>query len=219
MSDPPKSDKALTINLTRRKRIHMRKVWIQTLENRKLDPLALTFEMVGSIAEIAHSLAGEYRFTRQTKARYSVAQHCVEGSRLIGGAFALPFLLHELSEVYLPDIAGPLKPFVRIEREGDPEGRTGSAIEFIEWATLEREHTHVMLEALGLSSIEPMIYCPEVKKMDLAMLAAEKRDLMGPEPEPWGLPVEAVTERIIPVSSDAAAKAFVDRFWELTICR
>lgn len=159
----------------------MGKTWLQTLENRKLEPLALSTEMVGGVKEIAHALAGKIRFTGLTDKRYTVAEHCVRGSRLLPPVFAGAFLLHELSEVYLPDIASPLKPYLFVRREGATEP----------WAELERQHTRVILDALGLASIEPLIYSTEVKTMDLAMLAAEKAQLCGPEPEPWGLTVPA----------------------------
>ncbi len=158
--------------------------WIQSLSNRKLEPIALTTDMVGPIEEIAHSLAGEYRFTRQTAKRYTVAEHCVRGSRLLSAAFAPAFLLHELSEVYLPDIAGPLKPFVRVSLPDDDDHSSGLSMS---WVDLERHHTQVILASLGLGSLEPLITSPEVKAMDMAMLAAEKRDLCGPEPEDWNL--------------------------------
>lgn len=182
----------------------MAKTWIQTLERRKLEPRALLPSMVGSIREIAHALAGKFRYTCQTEARYSVAEHAVLGSRVLPPAFAGAFLLHELSEVYLPDIAGPVKPYDWIEiderdlhmfadasvvRATHPSGRP---MALIQWVDLERQHTRVILRALGLGSLEPLVYSPEVKCLDTAMLSAEKRDLWsGPEPEPWGLPYEA----------------------------
>lgn len=185
-----------------------KKSWIQTLQGRQLEPLALTKEMVGSIEEIAHSLAHEYRFTRQTDLPYSVAEHCVRGSRLLPAAFAGAFLLHELSEVYLPDIAGPLKPSVLVRLPDDP-------VPF-PWEHLERQHTRVILESLGLSSIEPLLYSAEVKHMDLAMLAAEKRDLCGTEPAPWGLTVDpAPTGLITPMKPHYARDQFLERFREL----
>ncbi len=183
----------------------MSKTWIQSLSGKVLEPLALTREMVGPIEEIAHSLAGEFRFTRQTALRYSVAEHCVRGSRLLPPAFAGAFLLHECSEVYLPDIAGPLKPSLIVMLEGGG----------VAWTELERRHTRVILDALGLSSIEPLIYSPEIKRMDLAMLAAEKRDLCGPEPEDWGLPYEPTGPAIKPWSPEVAESEFLTRFHEL----
>lgn len=208
----------------------MSKTWIQSLGGRVLEPRALTADMVGDIEEIAHSLAGEFRFTRQTRARYTVAEHCVRGSRLLPAVFAGAFLLHELSEVYLPDVAGPLKPHVfvevaslepfrdfstLIEAMGLQRRDDGSAV--IPWAMLERQHTHVMLGALKLSSIEPLIYSPEVKAMDLAMLAAEKRDLCGPPLAEWGIEnVEpARVSMKYPLPPEQAEAEFIARFREL----
>lgn len=186
------------------------KRWIQSLENRQIELLDLKPEQVGSIEEIAHALAGKFRFTCQTRQRYSVAEHAVRGSQLLPAAFAGAFLLHELSEVYLPDIAGPLKPFVKVSVP-----KFGG--DFLNWEDLERQHTRTILEALGLLSIEPLIYSPEIKRMDWAMLAAEKRDLCGPEPEDWKLPEPPPPGVIINTvwSPDTAGHAFVTRFTEL----
>jgi hypothetical protein len=212
-----------------------RKDWIQSFSGKQLFQRALRKEQAGGIDEIAHSLAGNFRFTRQTAARLSVAQHCVRGSNLLPAAFAGAFLLHELSEVYLPDIAGPLKPYVFcgisrddvemfrpfIAKEGDlitcftePDGNAQIPKWLIRWTVLEKQHTHVMLDALGLSSIEPLIYSPEVKKLDWEMLAAEKRDLFGAvEPAPWGLPhgCDHISYSTA-WSPDASYAAFLDRF-------
>lgn len=187
--------------------------WIQTNENRALYPRAITIESVGSIREIAHSLAHCFRFNRQTALPYSVAEHCVRGSKLLPPAFAGAFLLHELSEVYLPDIPAPLKPFLMVDVGDGPN----PPVTLKTWEGLEIEHTHVILDALGLRSLEPLICSPEVRAMDLAMLAAEKRDLVGPEPIPWGLDgIEpASTEQIFPWASGFAAEQFLRRFNEL----
>ncbi len=179
--------------------------WIQTLENRKLTPRQLKPEQVGSIDEIAHALAGRFRFSGLTARRYSVAEHCVLGSRSLPPVFAGAFLLHELSEVYLPDIPSPLKPHVFLD-----VGEVAVA-----WSDLEREHTLTILKALGLSSIEPLIYSPEVRTMDLAMLAAEKAQLVGPEPEPWGLTVPAAKVDLRVWDPALAANCFLARFMEL----
>lgn len=179
--------------------------WIQTLENRKLEPLQIKAEQVGSIEEIAHALAHKFRFSGHTAKPYSVAEHCVRGALLLPAAYAGAFLLHELSEVYLPDIPAPVKPFLQTTSPTLPG--------VVTWEQLEAEHTRVILQALGLASLEPLIYSPEVRHMDLAMLAAEKRDLVGPEPEPWGLTVEpATTMRISPWPSYEAKANFVAQF-------
>ena len=180
--------------------------WIQTLENRKLTPRELKPEQVGSIDEIAHALAGRFRFSGLTARRYSVAEHCTLGSQLLPPAFAGAFLLHELSEVYLPDIPSPLKPHVFVDV---------GEVAAVAWSDLEREHTRTILAALGLSSIEPLVYSPEVRNMDLAMLAAEKAQLVGPEPEPWGLTVPAAKVDLRMWDPPLAANCFLARFAEL----
>lgn len=183
-----------------------KKDWIQSLEGRELNQHKLLIDQVGSIEEIAHSLAHNFRFTRMTRRVYSVAEHCVRGSQLLPASLAGGFLLHELSETYLPDISSPLKPLVFVDVDG----------ELIPWTQLEHQHTETMLASLKLTSIEPLIYSPEVKQMDLAMLAAEKRDLCCPEPKPWGLTVEPANCGIIlPWDSDTAAIRFLTRFREL----
>jgi hypothetical protein len=186
-----------------------REAWIQTLEGRRLTPLNLQVEQVGSIHEIAHALSVKVRFTGQTMAPYSVAEHCVRGSRQLSPAFAGAFLLHELSEVYLPDIAAPLKPSVRLLVPGCSEST-------ILWSELEEQHTRVILKALGLYSIGPLVYSDEVRETDRRMLLTEKRDLCSPEPEPWGVPGEPYTERIdAPWLPGVARDTFLSRFAEL----
>lgn len=180
--------------------------WIQTLENRKLTPRELKPEQVGSIEEIAHALAGRFRFSALTERRYSVAEHAVLGSRLLPPAFAGAFLLHELSEVYLPDIPAPLKPHVFVDH---------GEVAAVAWSDLEEQHTRTILKALGLSSIEPLIYCTEVRTVDLAMLAAEKQVLCGPEPEPWGLTVPAAMTPIFAWEPAQAKREFLARFADL----
>jgi hypothetical protein len=190
------------------------KTWIQTLTNRKLEPLNLKPEQVGPIEEIAHALSGNFRFTRQTRERYNVAQHCVLGSRFIEPRLAGAFLLHELSEVYLPDIASPLKPhvYVRLDRPGR-DGQ-GIVVDSIPWVELERRHTRAILERFGLEHIEAQV--AEIREMDLAMLHAEKRDLCGPPPEPWGeFPPPPFEETIDVWSPDVAKIHFLERFHEL----
>jgi hypothetical protein len=221
--------------------------WIQTLQGRKLEPLALTKDMVGSIEEIAHALSMKCRFTGQIRQFYSVAQHCCLGADLIAQPFKLAFLCHEFSETYAPDIASPLKPFVRVVRRErsnycarktcghsresashEPaffdadvpshpfeEWEGGEAT--VPWVELEREHAHVMFDALNLRSIEPLIYSPEVKAMDLAMLAAEKQEFFKTEPEPWGLTVPPAPVKKICRWTPAFAKhAFLKRFARYT---
>lgn len=163
-----------------------RRDWMQSYSSKVVTPRELKPEQV-SLDDIAHTLAQKVRFNGHLRELgYSVAQHCVLGAGQIAGPFKLAFLLHEVSEVYLPDIPAPLKPYVsvdtdRCDNDGDPM--------IMSWAALENQHADAVFEALGLSSLRSLIDSPEVRDMDLRMLMTEKRDLASPEPEPWGIDV------------------------------
>jgi uncharacterized protein len=195
------------------------KSWIQTFSKQALNPRAIDPASC-RIEDIAHALACEGRFTNQTPEPYSVAQHCVIGSRLIAPQFALAFLLHELDEVYLPDLAKPLKGHVWVEREGDGHCSQCGLPSLRPWVNMGAEHEIALLQVLKLGSLLPLIHSPEVKAMDLAMLAWEKRDLMTDPPREWGLtvpPPEAATGQTLTAWGWARAKqAFQAAFSELT---
>lgn len=126
---------------------------------------------------VAHALSHKNRFTGHALVPYNVAQHCVLGSQQIAGPFKLPFLLHELDEVFLQDIHGPLKPkvFVEIGSLTSPQ--------LISWSALGAAHAKVILSALGLTSLAPLIESDEVKAMDWRMLRTERDQLMD-QPRP-----------------------------------
>lgn len=113
------------------------------------------------IRDIAHNLSFENRFIGKTEQPYSVAQHCVLGSRLFEEMgypdLALQFLLHDATEAYLKDIPTPLKHIL------------GTI-----YSDIEDEFHGVIARKFGL----PEQIGSQVKKMDLAMLAAEKEQLL-----------------------------------------
>jgi uncharacterized protein len=130
-----------------------------------------------SLSDIPQALGMKARFTGQTKFHYSVAQHCVLGALLLGNTHdvdvQLAFMLHELGEVYLPDIASPLKPHILVN------GMT--------WTELEHIHTLEFIKALGLPySILDVIYSRPVKNMDRSMLMAEAPVVLGELLPGWG---------------------------------
>jgi len=162
-----------------------RRDWIQSYSSKVVTPRELRVSQV-TLADIPHALAQKVRFNGHLRAMtYSVAQHCVMGAEQIAGPFKLAFLLHEVSEVYLPDIPAPLKPFVKVQM---PDDFNGSGL--LTWAQLEALHADVIFEAIGLGSLRHLIDTQEVREMDVQMLMTEKRDLASPEPEPWGIDVE-----------------------------
>jgi hypothetical protein len=188
------------------------KRWIQSFAGKQVFLAALRPEQV-SLEDIPLALSRKIRFSGMTQGDlgYSVAQHCVIGSYLIAPPFALAFLLHEAGEVYLPDIPSPLKPMLEIA-DAEGSGCTRS------WHDLESDHADAILTALGLYSIRPLLDAPEVKEMDLAMLAWEKREMMGPEPEPWNLtvPPPVGAGAIEPWPEAVARRDWLRRFHELT---
>lgn len=204
-----------------------RKDWIQSFSNKVVHPLTLATDEI-ELADIAAALSRKSRFSGQTIGTaegYTVAQHCVIGSWDIAPPFALAFLLHEVSEVYLPDIPQPVKPALFVDMPCGPCTRIAAPAvagpcqhtrDMIPWAELESRHADVIMQAMGLESLRPLLDCAEVKQMDLAMLATEKRDLMGPEPAPWGLIVEPLGRHIDHVWTATEARVqWLRRYHEL----
>lgn len=141
---------------------------IQTFSGQAVDTLAVEPSKV-RIEDVAHALALKNRFTGHTRFPYSVAQHCILGAgalRFEGASTAtqLAFLLHELSEVYLPDVSGPLKPFVRVAEPGCGKS----------WTLLEAQHQAACLAGLGLpDGWAKGVSYSAVRDMDVRMLALE----------------------------------------------
>src|SRR5262245_13325006 len=93
--------------------------WIQTFTGKMFYPLDPRVDDI-DIHDIAHHLAMKCRFTGACNKFYSVAQHCVIGSRFIGAQFKLWFLLHDAPEAYLFDAARPIKrerPFIKQDED------------------------------------------------------------------------------------------------------
>lgn len=96
-----------------------REPWIQTYSGRRVCPLDFQPEDF-SIVDVAHALSHICRFSGHTRGFYSVAEHSFhvanevenrmrgESPYLIAQA-SLQALLHDASEVYLGDLAAPLK--------------------------------------------------------------------------------------------------------------
>lgn len=90
--------------------------WIETYSGKKFSFLEPKPEDI-DIIDIAHSLSMQCRFTGHTVAFYSVAEHSTICSVLVSKEKALEALLHDASEAYLSDIAGPLKPHIKGYKE------------------------------------------------------------------------------------------------------
>lgn len=181
--------------------------WIQSYTGLAVTPLNLKPEQV-CLADVAHALAMKCRFTGHTRDFYSVAQHCVLGSECIAPSYALAFLLHDVSEAYLPDIATPIKPFVFVRR---CDGHTME----MTWKGLEISHRNTILNVLGHQSLLPLLDSAEVQAMDRSMLLAERDALFGRQPCDWKLGGEPAPVSIKPWLPEQAESEFLRRYERL----
>ena len=174
---------------------------IQTYSGRAFRPLSPDPADVDP-EDIAHALSNICRFGGHSRKFLSVAQHsCVVADAVAaaGGDAAERrwALLHDASEAYLGDLPHPLKhrtPLGAVYREA--EERLMAAI----------------CERFGLSPQPPEL----VKRIDRAVLAAERRALMAAG---WEWPelegIAALELELEPWPPERAAREFLARFERL----
>lgn len=133
--------------------------FIRTLSGLFIDIQFPTAEMI-DIEDIAHGLAGEFRFGKQTKERYTVAQHCVEMSRRAPFKLQLTALLHDAPEFVMGDMTKPLK------------------ILLDDYKRLENGLMKVIAQKYGIE----FPFDPEIKRLDTQLLEWEYKNLFL-EPE------------------------------------
>lgn len=166
-----------------------------TYSGRTVDLRAPDFSRF-EIEDIARPLAYQCRFVGNTRAFYSVAQHCVLASRLIAPSFAYDALMHDSEEAFTGDWPTPWK--VRIGRD-----RIREAIAPLKEALALR---------FGFRYPEPEV----VKEADMRALATELRDLCAPHRLNWRNLPPAAESPIIPLAPDAALENYLARYRELT---
>lgn len=153
------------------------------------------------IDTVAHALASKNRWCGQAKVfGYSVAEHSVRVSRLFTDrSVALHGLLHELDEVFLPDMPGPLK-----------------AASEMEWyRELCERHMVAGSRAFGLQWPWPTEVQAAVHAADRILLSTETRDLTA-NVAMFLRAAEPLEERIEPWPAHRAERRFLERFQELT---
>ena len=172
--------------------------WLLTTSGRRVDILKPDPATI-CIEDIAHALALQCRFNGHTRVFYSVAQHCVECSWIAKPAYAMECLLHDAGEAYLGDIVSPVKAL--LDESPLPD--------------LEMRFEDTIATALGLAVVPG--YYREVRRVDLIMLATEKRDLMPFRDDPWPClrGVQPLEDAIEPWSSEVAECKFLERYKEL----
>jgi hypothetical protein len=169
------------------------KTWIQTYTGRQFWPLDPRPEEV-FIEDIAWQLAGQNRWKGASRVLINIAHHSLIVSGMCDPDYALQGLLHDATEAYLGDMAGPVK-------SGLPD-----------FCRAEQHLWTVIAERFGV----PVEMHPSVVKADLVSLHTETRDLLPPPPVEWRQWLPAPMEQtIVPISRDYAAGFFLARFAEL----
>jgi uncharacterized protein len=184
--------------------------WLQTFSGRQFWPLDPRAEDV-EIADIAHALANQCRWTGHTKKFFSVAQHSILVSSVVerlaheagqhpGYVRMAAFwgLLHDASEAYLIDFARPLKHSPGIGEQ---------------YRLVETQVQKAICDRFLLPHAMP----EEVREADDRMLITEWRDLMPPSDlHPWpGIQSEPLPFHIIPWVPAEAEAEFLLRFRHL----
>lgn len=137
-------------------------VYIHTFSGIAFDLLNPKPEMI-LIEDIAHSLSLINRYNGAALFPYSVAQHSLYVASLLSEELRLHGLLHDAAEAYIGDMVSPLK------------------IIMSQYKLIEAKISKVVADMFGLVYPEPW----EVKKADLAMLSAERDQVLLPSYGPW----------------------------------
>jgi uncharacterized protein len=174
--------------------------YLQTVSGRWVNPFDPDPAQLDA-GDIARALANQCRFGGHSRVFYSVAQHCVIVSRVVeerGGDVEDVFaaLMHDAGEAYLGDMPHPLKH----------RSALGAAFRDAE-AQLEE----AIRDRFNIKS-----NVPEVKAVDRALLATERRAFSA---EIWHWPeledVEPLDLELTAWSPDQAADEFAKRYAEL----
>ncbi len=174
---------------------------IQTRSGRAVDPFNLTVDDV-VIEDIAFALSNIGRYNGHVEF-YSVAQHCVNVSKIVATPQAL---LHDAWEAYAGDFARPVKLRLRV---GDRTVHEHEAVQL-----------RVIHDALGILPPDAA-HAAAIKAADNVMLATEARDLMSPMHPIWDewlkgvTPLDPAVFKVIPWNPDNARTTFLSRWREL----
>lgn len=152
-----------------------------------------------TLGDIAHGLAQTCRFAGQCRRFYSVAEHSWHASFLVPDVLRLAALMHDAAEAFIGDVTRPLKSLL-------PEYRA-----------IEKRIEAVIAARFGLGDL-----CnhPEVKRADLALLAAEQAALMPAHADSWAClagiePAKTQRDLRWPWSAMEARQAWIDRLCAL----
>lgn len=141
--------------------------WMQTYTGAQFWPLDPRVDEV-RFEDIAAGLSKLCRYGGQTILFYSVAEHCVHVARHAPEGLQLDALLHDASEAYLCDIIRPIKSHLT------------------NYLDIEAGLERVIARKFGLH----WPWHPDIKRLDTAILADERDQVMAPPPVPWPQTIE-----------------------------
>lgn len=202
--------------------------WMQTYNGVCAEPLDLKEKHI-NLQDVAHALALKCRFGCHCRTFYSVAEHSVRTSVMLqhshndDPALCMLGLMHDASEVYLPDLIAPLKAFYSVNIYHENQTVSAKNLEYRVWLTIMQGllgkrrgvRAEPLLTWMGESAKGPMA---QVKFADMVMLATERRDLMGHCSKDWIELPQPLPEVIKPWKWEHAKSAFLHRFMTLADC-
>lgn len=163
--------------------------WIQTHTGKQFWPLDPDEDLI-SIIDIAVSLSRINRFTGHTTFPYSVGQHSCYVCDILPAEHKKWGLLHDAHEAYINDMTSPVKKYFPKYQDIENKLMKTVAKRFdLEWPV-----SNAIVEA------------------DYIILATEKRDIMGPEPAPWGALPKPAKLTIEKWTVEKTYKEFLKRF-------
>jgi len=139
--------------------------YTQTFSGRRFYPYEPRTSDI-AIADIAHALSYQCRYSGHCRQFYSVAQHSVIVSYLVSKPNAFEGLMHDSQEAYVSDVASPIKKVVP------------------EFAVFEQKIWSVIAERFGIKEE----LCHEVKTVDKLVCKWEYERFLNPmveEDEYW----------------------------------
>jgi hypothetical protein len=161
----------------------------------KFFPGNATIDMI-DIRDIAHALSIVRRYGGHTNKGLSSGQHSLLVSKYMPQPYKLRGLLHDASDAYVSDIVAPLKHLPSM----------------LQFRIFENDIQNLIYKKYKLLPIMTSEENEELKKWDLAALAAEARCLTNHN---WWQTVpgyELITENIIPLPDEVIEAYFLTEF-------
>jgi len=169
--------------------------WLQTFSGVQFWPIDPQIEDI-RLVDIAHGLAYTCRYNGHCNIFYSVAEHSIIISEQIPNEKPeeqLFALLHDASEAYISDIPRPLKPYL--------DG----------YSRIERNIENTIDKFFGLTDVSKV----ETKRLDKAILADEKEQVMGIAPADWFLENPPLGITISGWPPEPAYRRFLQRYYDI----